>query len=158
MAEIDSRKASLIAEIEVSRFEIRRALRQCEANLNPVAVLRRSVVNNSVAWLSSAGLLGVALSQIVRLGLKRSPSGASGATRQGWDTPGGGREAESRPRPRSWVLSLSGFAYDLLKPVLIDWATAKLSSLARSELFTGPPQTRNGVRRGVGKREVQSDQ
>ena len=158
MAEIDSRKASLIAEIEVSRFEIRRALRQCEANLNPVAVLRRSVVNNSAAWLSSAGLLGLALSQVVRWGLKRSPSGASGSMRDGWDTTGGRWGAESQPRPKSWVLSLSGFAYDLLKPVLIDWATAKLSSLARSELYTGPPQTRNGVRRGVGKRETQSDQ
>jgi hypothetical protein len=148
MAEIDSRKASLIAEIEVSRFEMRRALRQCEANLNPVAVVRRSVVNNSAAWLSSAALLGLALSQLVRLGLIRSSSGSPGATRERWETTGEGRNAGKRPRLGNWVISLGGLAYDLIKPALVEWAVARLSGLAQGKRVTGPTQTGNGVIRG----------
>jgi hypothetical protein len=155
MAEIDSRKASLIAEIEVSRFEIRSAVRQCEANLNPVAVLRRSVVNNSAAWLSSAALLGLVVSRIVCRGRRSSSFGDPGASQEGWETTRPGSHAGTRPRARSWVVSLGGLAYDLLKPALIDWATAMLTSLARNTRITGHQQKRNGVSHDDGKRPHQ---
>jgi hypothetical protein len=155
MAEIDSRKASLIAEIEVSRFEIRSAVRQCEANLNPVALLRRSVVNNSAAWLSSAALLGLAVSRIVCRRGKSSSVTDPEALQEGWKTTRRGIHAGTRPQARSWVLSLGGLAYDLLKPALIDWATGMLSNLARGTRATGPQQKRNGVIHDGGKRAHQ---
>ena len=145
MAEIDSRKASLIAEIEVSRFEMRRAVRQCEANLNPVAVLRRSVVNHSGAWLSSAALLGLALSQIVRLGLRRPSSDVSGKIQGSGETIMGGGGTGRRRSTSGWGLSLWGFAYDLFKPLLMDWATARIAILAQGKSFNGAPHTGNGV-------------
>jgi hypothetical protein len=154
MVEIDSRKAALIAEIEVSRSEMRGALRRCEANLNPAEVVRKSVRSNSGAWLSAAALLGLALSQIVRLKLSR-PSGQEQRTgRRESDSPGAAWVGGGKAGGRSWILALGRLALDLVKPVLADWAAERLAALARAKDFTGHPQTRNGVRRNVGKKEA----
>jgi hypothetical protein len=154
MAEIDSRKAALIAEMEVSRGEIRGALRRCESNLNPAEVMRRSVRSSPGAWLSAAALLGLALSQVVRLGSRRSAGGESGARRrEDWLGPGAGGGAKDS-KGGGWMLSLGRLAFDLLKPTIADWATEQLSNLARAKVFTGDAQARNGVRRGVRKPET----
>ena len=154
MVEIDSRKAALIAEIEVSRSEMRGALRRCEANLNPAEVFRRSVRSNSGAWLSAAALVGLALSQIVRLRLSR-PSGEEQRTgRRGWDSAGAPWVGGGKAGGRSWLLALGRLALDLVKPVFAEWVAERLASLARAKEFTGHPQTRNGVRRNVGKKEA----
>ena len=54
MVEIDRHKASLIAELEVSRSEVRNALARCEESLDVVSLLRRNVQENKVAWAASA--------------------------------------------------------------------------------------------------------
>ena len=144
MVEIDSRKASLIAEIEVSRGEIRGAVRRCEANLNPAVVVRRSVRNNSAVWLSGAALAGLVLSQLVRLRLSRPPVEAPRAQGYDWGGAGGGRGKEANGG--GWFVSVGRLAFNLLKPVIAEWATERLAELAKAKLFTGHPQSRNGVR------------
>ena len=158
MVEIDSRKASLIAELEVSRGEMRGAFRQCEANLNPAVVVRRSVRNNSVAWLSVAALAGLVLSQLVRLRLSRPLAESPRGRTEDWGATGVLGAAAGTNRGRSWILSLGRLAFDLLKPALAEWATERLAGLARAEMFTGPPQARNGVRPSVAKKPADGDQ
>ena len=157
MVEIDSRKAALIAEIEVSRSEMRGALRRCEADLNPAEVVRRSVRTHSGAWLSSAVLLGLALSQVVRIRSRRSSEERLEARREDWLEPAG-VGTRTRPLGGGWMLSLGRLAFDLLKPIIADWAAERLSSLARAKVFTGNPQTRNGVRSGGWKPEADRGQ
>jgi hypothetical protein len=147
MAEIDSRKAALIAEMEVSRGELRGALRRCESNLNPAEALRRSIRNSSGAWLSAAALLGLALSQVVRLRFSRPP----GARPEDWQGRGAALGIGSAPRGGGWMLSLGRVAFDLLKPTFADWAAEWLSNFARTKAFTGEPHERNGVRGGMRK-------
>ena len=154
MAEIDSRKAALIAEMEVSRGEIRGALRRCESDLNPAEIVRRSVRSNSGAWLSAAALFGLALSQVVRLRLGRSPR----ARREDWQGHGAALGTTSGPRGGGWMLALGRVAFDLLKPTVADWAAEWLSNLARAKAFSGEPQERNGVRGGVRKPDTNRGQ
>jgi hypothetical protein len=71
MVEIDNRKATLIAELEVSRGEIRHAFRSCEYQLDLASRLRQSVRSNPVTWLSSAALSGWLLSKILAIRLGR---------------------------------------------------------------------------------------
>jgi hypothetical protein len=143
MVEIDSRKASLIAEIEVSRAELRGAFRRCEANLNLASVVRRSVRRNSGAWLSASALLGLALSQIVhrkpprtsREALSARPSDRGVAI----ETAGG------RGAARNWLVFVSRLAFDFVKPVIVDWATEQISSLARAKSSERHPETKNSA-------------
>jgi hypothetical protein len=158
MVEIDSRKASLIAELEVSRGEMRGALRQCEANLNPVAVLRRSVRNHSAAWLSTAALAGLVLSQLVRLRLSRPSTEGPRGRREDLGATGGLGAGAGRSSGRGWIVSLGRLAFDLFKPALVEWANERLAGLARAEFFTGHPQARNGVRPSVVKKPADGDQ
>ena len=65
MAEIDRRKASLIAELEISRSEMRSALAQCEESLDVVAQVRRNVRENKIAWLAGAVVLGYVASKVL---------------------------------------------------------------------------------------------
>jgi hypothetical protein len=150
MAEIDSRKASLIAEIEVSRGELRKALQQCEASLNPAAILRKSVREHSLAWLSSSALAGLVLSQILRLRLGRpSPPKAAPPPEDAgapWTGNAGG------PRGRGWVSGLGRFAFDLLRPVLADWAAEQLAHLVRSMSPGRNPLEGNGARYTSGRK------
>ena len=151
MAEIDSRKAALIAELEVSRGEFRGALRRCESNLNPAELARRSVRNSPGAWLSAAALAGLALSQLVRWRSGRSVrEHPETPRREAWPGPGAGVGTRGSTWI-GWMLSLGRLAFDLLKPMLADWATERLSNLARSNFFTGDPLAKNGVRGGVRK-------
>ena len=151
MVEIDSRKASLIAEIEVSRGEMRGALRRCEASLNPVTVLRRNIRSNAAAWLSTAALAGLALSQIVRLRLRRGPA-PSKYLAEPWAETGRQRSHGSGNKGGGWILWVGRVAFDLLRPALLEWATEQLSNLARAKGFARHPQTRNGVRPSIGKK------
>jgi hypothetical protein len=74
MVEIDNRKAKLIAELEVSRGEIRGAFRHCEAQLDIPSRLRRSVRGRPLLWLSSASLVGWLVSKLLLAGSSAAAS------------------------------------------------------------------------------------
>jgi hypothetical protein len=75
MVEIDRHKASLIAELDVSRSEVRNALARCEESLDVVSQLRRNVQENKVAWAAGAGILGFVASRILWHGIGRAAKG-----------------------------------------------------------------------------------
>lgn len=124
MVEIDRRKAALIAELEISRGEIRRSVRACEENLNLVSVLRRNVRGNLKFWLPGAALGGWVASKIVSLQLRRPRS-----VREVRST--GPSEAG---RSVGWVVALLKMAVDLLRPTLLamatEWLARKVSEFA----------------------------
>jgi hypothetical protein len=145
MVEIESRKAALIAEIEVSRGEMRCAVRRCEANLDPAVLVRKSIRKSPVQWLSSAVLVGLALSQFVRPGGRDALSGTA--------VPGGKNASpsddftrrEKRHTSSGLFLAMGRLGFDLLKPLITDWVTDKLSHMAKakaSEAFTGQSKGR----------------
>jgi hypothetical protein len=144
MVEIDSRKAALIAEIEISRGEMRNALRRCEANLDPGVVLRRCVRKAPAWWLSGAALVGIALSQVVRFGvrapLEASPKGRS----EDWGGPGEFFSRAKKSRGKVWMASLFRMAFDLFKPLIAGWVTEKLSSLAGAKVASSVAASKLG--------------
>jgi hypothetical protein len=145
MVEIDSRKASLIAEIEVSRAELRGALRQCEASLNLASVVRRNVRRNPGAWLSAAALAGLALSQLIRVRTRRTSMQALGAAHPNRGVAVG--TAGGIPGARSWLVFMSRLAFDFVKPVIVEWAAEQISSLTRAKAFQRQPETKNNATR-----------
>lgn len=138
MVETESRKAALIAEIEVSRGEMRRSLQQCEAHLDPVLVLRNRVRKAPGLWLSGAALFGVALSSLV--------SGRSGSGRAGSGPGVGGRvdplgellNGGKRPLGSGWFGALCRVAFDLFKPLLAEWVNQRLATLTRGWVVERP--------------------
>ena len=141
MAEVNSRKAALIAEIEISRAEMRQGVRRCEASLNPVEVVRASVKQNPVAWLSGAALVGLALSRLV--GPLRATPPAGG--RQGGGNAAEGPGAGGRMFRSGGVLaSLCSFGFELVRPVITDWATEQISNLVKKAEVRLPKGTPRG--------------
>lgn len=127
MAEIDRHKASLIAELEISRSEMRSALAQCEESLDVVAQLRRNVRENKIAWLAGAVVFGYIASRVVSRSLgaaaARSLSGSIGSS-----DPTGATGAD-RPNRSTRVWDAASFVFDLAKPTLFAWASARLPDL-----------------------------
>lgn len=138
MVEIDRHKASLIAELDVSRSEVRNALARCEGSLDVVSQLRRNVQENKVAWAAGAGILGFVASRILRHGIGRAARGTGSKGSAG--TPAGAGQNRA--------LNVAAFLFDLAKPTLLAWVGARLSTVL-SELApasqppsTGKPQLR----------------
>ena len=125
MVEIDRRKAALIAELEVSRGEIRRSLRACEENLDLVSVLRKNVRSNLKIWLPGAALGGGVVSRLVSLQLGRPrevrPVGEENGYRAG--------------RQGGWIAAMFKLGLDLMRPTLLSMATEWLTRWASS--FSG---------------------
>jgi hypothetical protein len=155
MVETESRKAALIAEIEVSRGELRRALQKCEANLDPVLVVRDRVRKAPGLWLSGAALFGVALSKLVsgRRGSGRAGYAAGGGGGGGIDSFGGGWNGGGKPVGSGWFGSVCRVAFDLFRPLLAEWVNNRLATLARDwivEQQGAKPQARSAP--GDGKK------
>lgn len=114
MAEIDRRKAALIAELEISRGEIRSATRACEESFNIVSILRRNVVNHAKVWLPSAVLGGWVLSKL--LGSRRGSGGTA---------PKASREERSSSKAGMWALLAAAgkISLDFARPALIEMVT-----------------------------------
>ena len=139
MVEIDRRKAALIAELEISRGEIRRSLRTCEENLDVVSVLRKNVRSNLKFWLPGAALGGWVVSRLlsIQLGRPREPRG--------------GRESAPGPAGRTggWIGTLLRVAVDLLRPTLLslgtEWLARKAAAFsASSGAAPSAPEARSG--------------
>ena len=123
MAEIDRRKASLIAELEISRSEMRSALAQCEESLDVVAQLRRNVRQNKIAWLAGAVVLGYIASRVLGRG-----SGSAGRSASDSNDSSAALGAD-RPGRSTKVWDAASFVFDLAKPTLFAWASARLPDL-----------------------------
>jgi len=130
MVEIDRHKASLIAELEVSRSEARNALARCEESLDVVSLLRRNVQENKVAWAASAGILGFVASRILLHGLGRGANAKGGSKSPAGTSAGAG---ENR------ALNIAAFLFDLAKPTLLAWVGARLSTLLSAVAPASPP-------------------
>jgi hypothetical protein len=126
MAEIDRRKASLIAELEISRSEMRSALAQCEESLDVVAQLRRNVRQNKIAWLAGAVVLGYIASRVLGRG-----SGSAGRSANDSNDSNDSSAALGADRPgrSTKVWDAASFVFDLAKPTLFAWASARLPDL-----------------------------
>lgn len=124
MVEIDRRKAALIAELEISRGDIRRSVRACEESLNLVSVVRRSVRQNLKFWLPGAALGGWVVSKLLSLQLSRPRRMRE--PRDG-GAPGGG---QGRTGGAGWVVALLKIAVDLARPTLLEMGAEWLSRKA----------------------------
>jgi len=127
MVEIDNRKATLIAELEVSRGEIRHAFRSCEYQLDLASRLRQSVRSNPVTWLSSAALSGWLLSKILALRLGRSAPSVI--------HPSNGSTSNTRSAIGKAGLfsTLFKMGFELAKPALLEWITLRVTSLVTAQ-------------------------
>jgi hypothetical protein len=130
MVEIDNRKATLIAELEVSRGEIRHAFRSCEYQLDLASRLRETVRNNPVTWLSSAALSGWLLSKILAIRLARpAPSVNQPST-------GSTSSTRSTSGQAGLFSTLFKMGFELAKPVLLEWITLRVTSLVTAQSRT----------------------
>lgn len=145
MVEINSRKASLIAEIEVSRGEMRQALQQCEESLDFAGLMSRSVRTNPMGWLFGAAMVGLSLSQILWRPQRASVKGQTGFPEKGREA--GSKDTVRREDDRSAVKRLViGFCrlgFDLLKPALTEWTIERFSSVVRSKFPIEVPNRGN---------------
>ena len=113
MAEIDHRKAALIAEIEVSRGEIRTAIRRVEASANMVERARRSISSNLSTWLIGASISGFLLSKAM-----------NGSKRRDRNLPSFLDHPKKR-LPAGMLLGVAKVAFDLARPALLQWAATR---------------------------------
>lgn len=127
MVEIDNRKATLIAELEVSRGEIRHAFRSCEYQLDLASRLRQSVRSNPVTWLSSAALSGWLLSKILALRLGRS---APSVIHPSHGSTSNTRSASGKAGLFSTLFKMG---FELAKPALLEWITLRVTSLVTAQ-------------------------
>lgn len=142
MAEINRHKASLIAELEVSRSEMRSALAQCEESLDVVAQLRRNVRQNKIAWLAGAVVFGYIASRV----LSRSLGGATARSTARSTNDSTGATGSDRTNRSTRVWDAASLVFDLAKPTLFAWASARLPDLlsraaSRAPRASAPAQT-----------------
>jgi hypothetical protein len=120
MVEIDRRKASLIAEIEVSRGEMRSSARRIEASMDFTGRIRKNISDHLGTWLLGATAGGFLLSFVLKRTGKNSGSTAdqhSAAT----DSP----KTSNKWIGTSLVLPLAKLAFELVKPSIIEWVVTK---------------------------------
>ncbi len=126
MVEIDNRKATLIAELEVSRSEIRNAFRSCEYQLDLAARVRQSVRDNPVTWLSGAALGGWLLSKILALRLGHPAQSVVQSSVNG--------NSSTSPTQQAGLFSkLFKVGFELAKPALLEWITSRVTSLVTAQ-------------------------
>jgi len=130
MVEIDNRKAALIAELEITRGEMRKAVRDCEESLDLVSHVRRSVASNLKYWLPGAALGGWVLSKLFRASLSARTGGANASPPRA--SVGGGASSAG------WILGLAKIGFEVLRPQLADIASEWIARKA-----TGIPVNRD---------------
>jgi len=138
MAEIDRRKASLIAEIEVSRGEMRRALQWCEASLNPAEIVRKSVKARPAVWTVAAAVSGLALSRLLRFGVGGGGSRGTRAAKTDQAEPlsvGDSPTVLGRLFGTRMLMTAGRVVLDLARPALLEWATAQVAKMTGTGLL-----------------------
>lgn len=132
MAELEDRKSALIRELERSRSELSAHSQGAGAHFNPGAKIQAGFVRHRFAWMGAAGLLGLVLSKI---GSGPKPITVSKK----------GEKVAAKAGAAGLLLGLLKIAFDLFRPTLTKWATARVSALA-----SGQRSARRAGGRGVG--------
>ena len=158
MAEIDRRKAELIAELEVSRGEMRTAMRRVELSADVLERVRHHVGQHIGGWILgglASGFLLARLSLPRRQPAQTRPASVntpeySQSTSDSAEFFGQSEVSDRRSGPKSdsggvktFLFSAARFAFDLARPKLTEWAGAKLGELLTSvlEKTQAPPST-----------------
>lgn len=135
MAEIDRRKAALIAEIEISRLEIRSATRRVERSADLMERARRSMGRHIGSWLIGGLTSGFLLSVLI------ARKNASPDATVEPSIPKTRQEPKSNSLiSSSLVLSVAKFAFEFARPKLVDWINTKLSERINSMRVARPQQ------------------
>lgn len=120
MAELTGRKAELIAELDHARARLRGHSRGARAHLHPGEKLRASFQRQRIGWLGGATLAGLILAKlpprtkkVPARQIKGVPNEFAAAGRAGF------------------FLGTIKIVLDLLKPLLIAWATKRMGDIAQ---------------------------
>jgi hypothetical protein len=119
MAEIDGRKAALIAELEICRTEVRSSLANCGRSLNIVERMRGNLRSNILGWSTAAGAAGALLVWFLR-------SRGGGASRAGAVRDDGARAVPNRAALSEILMTkaagvLFSLASDFVRPAITAW-------------------------------------
>lgn len=121
------RKAELIAELEWSRIELAQSVRSVHSDLDMATRFKESVTHRKTLWLGGAALAGWVLSRLPGRKKKQRPAAALPPS------PGASGWMKEAGQTGFW-LALLNTLFNLLKPILIPFATRKINQLAsRSE-------------------------
>jgi len=123
MAQIEDRKAALIAQLERSRAEMSAHRRGAGAQAHLGDKVRHSFGRQRAGWLGGAALLGLILSKLPPR-TKKVP-----ALKWGGRAPADAVLATGKAGVFVGALKL---VLDLLKPLLIAWATKRIGDVAQS--------------------------
>jgi hypothetical protein len=146
MAQIDGRKAALIAELDMCRGEMRSALEGCGRSLNLAERLRQSFRTHSVGWCAAAAAGGVGLALLITRRLR------GGSRRDATPPPapdGGARVSLGESLAAKSLSLLLGLATDMVRPVLMTWLGSLLSRTGAEG--GGPADTRASDGHAPGK-------
>lgn len=136
MAEINGRKAALVAELDICRTEVRSALTSCRQSLDVSQRLRQSLREHPLVWGAAAAAGGMALMLFLK-----------GRSRRG---------AAEEPPPEAKT-GLAGLLASRTFSVLVDLAT----DMARPALLTWISSVMNaklaGTDRGKAPAQAGSD-
>ena len=124
MADIDDRKAALIAQLAAHRTHLSRSASGVEESLRVGRRIRSGFAKNRVAWLAGAALAGLALT---RLRPRKSARSRPVAERLP-SAPGAG-----------FAWPVAKLIFDLARPTLISLLTARLAAFAAGR--TAPRHT-----------------
>ena len=110
------RKAELASELEWSRAELARGLGEIRSDLNLVAHVKQSVINQKTAWFTGAAITGWILS---RLPARRKSASKALPAKSGKSETG---------RAGLW-LALIHFLFNIFKPALTKMASQKVTRM-----------------------------
>jgi len=114
------RKAELISELEWSRAELARNFLKARSEMNPVTLLKESIVHQKTAWFTGAAITGWVLSRL-RGRKKPQPSTSSTASK--------GNRLKEVERT-GLLLTILNLLFNLFKPAITAFATRKISELS----------------------------
>lgn len=121
MAELDPRKAALIAQLDRARAEMGAHGDGARAQTDVNAKLRSGFQRNRLAWIGSAAVVGLALAKL-------PPRSKKVVVRRK-----GGADAQLMQAGKAGMaLGVVKLALDFAKPLLIAWATKRMGDVART--------------------------
>ena len=122
MTRSSQRKADLLAELQVSRAQLSRALRATGEDLDVAARLKQSILHRKTAWFTGAAIVGWV---VTRLPGRRPAAPQKPAAPLGWT---------QKTERAGLLFAVLSFLFNLSKPFLTALATRKIGQLsARSD-------------------------
>ena len=121
MAEFKGRKAELIADLDHARARLRGHSRGARAHLHPGEKLRAAFRRQRLGWLGGATLAGLLLAKLPPRTKKVPARRVKGSARNEFAAAG----------KAGFFLGTLKLVLDLVKPLLIAWATKRMGDVAR---------------------------